>query len=97
MGDDLLEQSPAVLPITSELIADVPVMLASGRAMLAISPEPTGSPTASTTIGMVLVEALAANDACVTAVTITSTSSRTSSAASAGKSLKLPIGETEFD
>ena len=52
--------------------------LAPGRARLATSPVPSGSETAAKTIGITLVACLAASDACVTAVTMTSTSSRTS-------------------
>jgi hypothetical protein len=39
--------------------------LAPGRARLVTSPAPTGSPTLTITIGIVLVAFLAANDACV--------------------------------
>jgi hypothetical protein len=62
----------------------VPVTLPPGRAKLATSPLPTGSPAAAITMGIVEVARLAANGASVPTPTITSTLRLTSSAASAG-------------
>src|SRR5215469_1704495 len=76
--------------MTSMVIEEFPVTLAPGRARLATRPAPTGSPTLTITIGIVLVAFLAANDACVTTETITSTLSRTNSAASCGSRSNLP-------
>ena len=61
-----------------------PVMFPPGRARLATRPLPTGSAANVTTMGMVVVARLAAWAAGVDEVTITSTLSRTSSAAKAG-------------
>src|SRR5262249_46207750 len=77
-------------PMTSMVIDEFPVTLAPGRARLATSPAPTGSPTLTITIGIVLVAFLAANDACVTTETIASTLSWTNSAASCGSRSNLP-------
>src|SRR5262245_32647500 len=60
----------------------IPVTLPPGRARLATSPLPNGSPAAVITIGMVAVARLAANGARVPAAAMTSTLSRTRSAAS---------------
>ena len=71
--------SASDFPMTSLVIAEVPVTLAPGRAKLATSPAPTGSATLTITIGIVLVVFLAANDACVTTETMMSTLSWTNS------------------
>ena len=62
----------------------MPVTLPSGRAALATSPLPKGSPAAVMTIGMVKVARLAASGPSVPRATMTSTLRRTSSAASSG-------------
>jgi hypothetical protein len=61
------------------------VMLPPGRARLAIKPIFTGSPMPTMTMGIELVAVFAARVAGVAAETITSTLSRTSSAASSGR------------
>jgi hypothetical protein len=61
-----------------------PVMFPPGRARLATSPLPTGSATNVMTMGMMVVASLAAWAAGVDEVTMTSTLSRTRSAAKAG-------------
>jgi hypothetical protein len=60
---------------------DKPVTLPPGRAKLLTKPLPTGSPTTANTTGMVDVACLAASAAGVATVTMTSTLSRTNSAA----------------
>jgi len=54
-----------------------PVMFPPGRARLATRPTPTGSPTATMTMGIELVSCLTARVTCVPGVTMTSTFSRT--------------------
>ena len=71
-------------PLNSGVRRLNPVTFPPGRAKLATRPALTGSPTATITIGMVLVAAFAARLAGVAAATITSTRSRTSSATSSG-------------
>src|SRR5713226_16007 len=68
-----------------------PVMLPAGRAKLSINPTPTASPTPTNTIGMVLVAFFAAKAAGVLqAEKMTSTLSRTRSAARAGRPSYFP-------
>lgn len=62
---------------------DMPVTFPPGRARLATNPVPTGSPTTTVTIGMVLVTFFAARAAAVPGATIRSTLRLTSSVASA--------------
>src|SRR5262249_1773972 len=64
---------------------DTPVTLASGRARDATRPVPTGSPATGKTIGMIAVACFAARAASVPAANITSTLSRTNSAAISAK------------
>ena len=61
-------------------------MLPPGRARLGTSPVATGSEMAPMTIGIVVVAFLAASDAGVPAVTMTSTFMATSSATRVGNS-----------
>src|SRR5215831_8938242 len=68
-------------------------MLLPGCARLVTRPAPTGSPTFSITIGIVVVAFLAAKDACVTTATITSTWSRTNSAARSGNRENCPSAD----
>ena len=75
---------------TSANMEDGPVTFSPGRARLATSPLPNGSPTPTMTMGIVRVARLAARDACVTTVTMTSTLSRTNSAARSGSRSNLP-------
>src|SRR5262249_40947081 len=84
--------SPSDFPTTSVVIPEFPVTLAPGRARLATSPAPTGSPTLTKTMGIVLVAFLAASEACVTTETMTSTSSWTNSSADALSPPQLPSG-----
>jgi len=73
------------------------VTFSPGRARLATSPLPNGSPTLTMTMGIVRVARLAARDACVTTVTMTSTLSRTRSAARSGsRSNILPHHQAKF-
>src|SRR5262249_26062658 len=65
------------LPPRSGAIRLIPVTLPPGRARLATSPLPNGSPAAVMTIGIVVVARLAANGARVPSPTMTSTLSRT--------------------
>src|SRR5690349_3593667 len=67
----------------------MPVIFPPGRDMLETSPRRTGSPVVAT-IGMVVVESLAATDATEPYVTMRSTLSWTSSAASVAASSALP-------
>ena len=64
-----------------------------GRARLATSPLPTGSPTLTMTIGIVPVACLAATTFCAAGATMTSTLRRTRSAASAGSLSYRPSDE----
>src|SRR5262249_41273575 len=61
-----------------------PVMLPAGRARLLTRPASTGSATTPMTIGMLDVACLAARAAAVASTSMTSTGSRTNSAASSG-------------
>jgi hypothetical protein len=61
---------------------DSPVMLPPGRGRLATNPLPTGSPTWAMTMGIVWVARLSATTAGLPWATMTSSRSRTSSAAS---------------
>ena len=79
-GQQLLEQFQT-LPPRSGAIRLMPVTLPPGRARLATSPLPSGSPEAAITIGMVEVARLAARGPSVPRPTMTSTLMRTSSAA----------------
>src|SRR5499427_2795714 len=71
-------------PPKSGAMRFIPVTLPPGRARLATSPLPNGSPAAVMTIGMVEVACLAASGARVPAAAITSTLRRTRSVASSG-------------
>ncbi len=76
--------SSSRFPLSSEERNDNPVMFPPGRARLAMRPVPTGSSLSTITMGIVVVACLAAWIAGVPFATITSTGSRTSSAARAG-------------
>ena len=77
------------LPARSVVWADRPVTLPPGRARLATRPLPTGSSASANTIGMTDVACFAARTGAAPAVTMTSTLSRTNSAAiSAKRSLR---------
>src|SRR5262245_13193771 len=69
-------------PARSVVWIDRPVRLPPGRARLATRPFPSGSAASAKTIGMTEVACFAATIGTVAAVTMTSTLSRTSSAAS---------------
>src|SRR6516162_5250552 len=69
------------LPASSSDRTDMPVTLPPGRARLATMPLATGSPTLAKTIGMSDVACFAARTCGVPEVTMTSTLSRTNSAA----------------
>jgi len=71
-------------------IGDTPVMLPPGRAKLATKPALTGSP-ASMTMGIVVVVCWAARVASVLGAMMTSTWSRTNSAARSGRRFWLPL------
>ena len=82
-------KSSSRLPARSVDWIDRPVTLPPGRARLATRPVPTGSAAIAKTIGMTDVACFAAMTAAVPAVTMTSTLSRTNSAAiSAKRSLR---------
>ena len=72
------------MPTIAEVRKDVPVTLPPGRARLATSPLPTGSPTLTMTIGIVRVACMAATTFCAAGATMMSTLRRTRSAARAG-------------
>ena len=82
--------SSMLLPASSAVAADSPVMLPPGRARLAISPVPSGSPAGAITIGISVVARLAACTAGVSEATIMSTLRSTSSAASCGSRARVP-------
>jgi hypothetical protein len=65
--------------------------------MLSTSPDATGSPTPTKTIGITLVAFLAARAAGVVVVTSTSTLRRTHSPAMAGKPVKLSLSIARFE
>jgi len=67
-----------------------PVMFVPGRPKLTMNPSSTGLSSAAMTMGMVLVACFAAYVVPVPPVTITSTFSRTSSAANAGRRCTFP-------
>jgi hypothetical protein len=69
------------LPARSGAWPDSPVMLPPGRAKLSTKPVPSGSFAAPNTIGMTDVTCFAARAASFPPVTMTSTLSRTKSAA----------------
>src|SRR5262249_1881760 len=80
------------LPARSVDRTDSPVTLPPGRARLATSPLPTGSPATENTIGIVAVACFAATISGVPEVTIISTLRRANSAAiSAARSLRPSI------
>src|SRR5215831_1924253 len=82
-------KSSSRLPATSAAWFDDPVTFPPGRARLATKPVPTGSPADANTIGITDVACFAARTDAVPQVTITSTFSRTNSAAiSARRSLR---------
>ena len=82
-------KSSSRLPARSVGWSDRPVTLPPGRARLATRPLPTGSPATAKTIGMTDVACFAAATGAVPHVTMTSTLSRTNSAAiSAKRSLR---------
>jgi len=74
-------QQREFLPPVSDIWFDRPVTLPRGRARLATRPVPTGSDAAANTIGMSAVACFAARVGGVPTVTMTSTLSRTNSAA----------------
>jgi hypothetical protein len=79
-GETSLRSSNRFGP-SSAFWVDKPVMLPPGRARLATRPVPTGSPITAGTIGMTEVACCAAATSAVPCVTMTSTGSRTNSAA----------------
>jgi hypothetical protein len=83
-------KSSTRLLTASTLWIDKPVTLPPGRARLATSPLPTGSPLATNTIGMTNVARLAAIVGRVEPVTMTLTLSRTNSSANALKRSGCP-------
>src|SRR5262249_8866281 len=85
-------ESSSRLPAISAAWFDDPVTFPPGRARLATKPVPTGSPADANTIGMTDVACFAARTDAVPQVTMTSTFSRTNSAAiSARRSLFLKL------
>ena len=72
---------------------DRPVRLPPGRAKFATRPVPTGSPAVAKTIGMTDVACFAARIAMVPPVTMTSTFSRTNSAAMSAKRSLRPSAQ----
>ena len=89
--------SPSDFPTTSVVIPEFPATLAPGRARLATSPAPKGSPTLTKTIGIVLVAFLAASDACVTTETMMSTFELDQLRRKRAQPIKLPIGKSILD
>ena len=88
-------KSSSRLPARSVDWSDSPVTLPPGRARLATKPVPTGSAAAAKTIGMIDVACFAARTTGVPEVTMTSTLSRTNSAAiSAQRSLRPRPSDT---
>ncbi len=82
-------KSSSCLAARSVCWIDRPVMLPPGRASEATRPVPTGSPAAAKTMGMTGVACLAATTKAVPEVTMTSTLSRSNSAAiSAARSVR---------
>jgi len=72
------------LAVVSVACAENPVMLPPGRGRLATCPSPTGSACVAKTIGIVLVACLACSVSTEEVAKVTSTFTRTSSAASGG-------------
>ena len=85
--------SSSRLPARSVARVDRPVTLPPGRARLATRPVPTGSPATANTIGMADVACFAATTFAVPAVTMTSTLSRTNSAANSAKRSLRPSAQ----
>jgi len=83
-------------PAISVALADKPLTLPPGRARLAMSPVPTGSPAGAMTIGIWFVARFAACTAGVWEATMTSTFRRTSSAAKSGRRVCFPSAP-QFD
>ena len=81
------------LPDSSAVIPAIPVTFPPGRARLATSPVPTGSPASAITMGISRVACLAARVGGVNQVTITSTLRRTNSAARSGTRLASPSAD----
>ena len=86
-----------LLVFSSGANVESPVTLPPGRARLATRPSPTGSTLLVTTIGIVVVAFLAADAAGPDVTTIRSTLSRTKSAASKGRRIKLLLGKPVLD
>jgi hypothetical protein len=85
--------SSSRFPVRSRVKLETPVIVPPGRAKLAMSPRPTGSATYVKTIGVRRVAFLAAGAAEVPWVTMTSTVSLTSSAASTVSRSSFPSAE----
>src|SRR5262247_1168854 len=85
-------RSSSRLPATSGDWSARPVTLPPGRAKLATMPETTGSAATAKTIGMTVVACLAGSTA-PPVVTMTSTLSRTNSAAISGKRSLCPSAQ----
>ena len=83
-------RSSSCFPLISGARVDKPVIFPPGRARLATKPLPTGSSSNVMTIGIVEVAPLAGPVAVGPLVTMASTLSRTSSAASAGSRSSFP-------
>jgi hypothetical protein len=79
------------LPATPAATLEVPLTLPPGRASVRTSPDSTGSETATITMGMALVTAFAAREACVTYATMMSTLRRTRSATNSRRLANMGI------
>src|SRR5262245_947731 len=90
-------ESSSRLPATSAAWFDDPVTFPPGRARLATKPVPTGSPADANTIGMTDVACFAARTDAVPQVTMTSTFSRTNSAAISARRSLRPSAPSIFD
>ena len=86
-------KSSSRLPARSVSWCDRPVTLPPGRARVATKPVPTGSPAVAKMIGMADVACFAAKAAGVPDVTMTSTLSRTNSAAISANRSKRPSAQ----
>jgi hypothetical protein len=86
-------RSWSCLPITSGPTEVVPVTFPPGLARLLTNPLPTGSPTASMTIGIVFVAFRAARAAGVAEAAMTSTFRRTKSVARLGSRSTIPSAD----
>ena len=86
-------KSSSRLPAASDPWLDRPVTLPPGRAKLATRPLPTGSPAVANTIGITDVACFAARTVGVLCVRITSTFSRTNSAAISEKRSLRPSAQ----